>query len=395
MRSAIIVFIITLAVFLLTGWTNRTTFDFYVPLAQGFLQGRLYVDTMRYELHEMVSEQEVKTGAYEKVPDGSNGKFFVIMPPLPAVILMPVVAIWGEETNQSLISMVIASLSVSVAYLVFYELTSQQKTAVMITMLYAFGSMLWYHAIIGSGWYFSQICGLFFLWTAILAVLKKQHAVLIGVLLGLAYLSRYSLLLAFPFFLYLFVFDGHPLSRRQFKQASLFLITFAAMVCISLAYNFLRYGQVGHYGYTLLEQRSYNIGGEYPHGSYALSYAPRVLKSIFFSFPSLSSQFPFVIPSSYVMALWFVFPALFITLSTQYRSRIAHAGVLGIVSVLPTFLFHGGVGATQFGFRYALDLMPFLLLLIALSVARKYSLWKHVLILLSIVMNVWGVLFIN
>jgi hypothetical protein len=39
--------------------------------------------------------------------------------------------------------------------------------------------------------------------------------------------------------------------------------------------------------------------------------------------------------------------------------------------------------------------MPFLLLLIALSVARKYSLWKHVLILLSIVMNVWGVLFIN
>ena len=393
LRNAFLILVISFTIFVVTGYQNHTRSHFFVPLAQAFLHGRLYVDRMEYELHEMVSEEEVRTGVFSEFTDGASGTYYVIYPPLPAVLLMPAVSIWGAATNQSHFSILLASISVAVAYLVFEELTRCPVKSTWLAVLYGLGSMLWYHAIIGSAWYYSQVCGLLFLWLAILATLRKKPMMLIGVLIGLAYLSRYPLLLTFPFFVWL-TKDRWWVNRRVVWMQLLMLVgSFGALVSISLLYNYVRYGQFGHYGYTLLEKRTYNIQNEYRHGSYSLAYTPRVLRAMFWTFPTKVDHFPFLIPNRWAMSLWLVFPAIFIAVTAPWKNRLVQASILAIICILPTALFHGGVGATQFGFRYALDYMPFLLIVIAMAVKERLYLWQKGLIGLCVLINMWGIWF--
>ena len=54
-----------------------------------------------------------------------------------------------------------------------------------------------------------------------------------------------------------------------------------------------------------------------------------------------------------------------------------------------------GTGWTQFGYRYALDFYPFLLLLTLRGIGEQLKWYHKLLIVLSVLVNIWGVLFIN
>lgn len=345
---------------------------------------------MEPALHEMVSQQEVDTGIPEEPLDGP-GRFYVIYPPLPAVMLMPFVAFFGNTTNQSAVSSLIAALSVYVAALVFYELGVGRKKMLWMSILYAFGSMLWYHAVVGSAWYFAQVCALFFLWLAILSAVRKYSLLVTGLFLGLAYLARFPVVLALPFFVIVRSHDFISTRRIQWKNVVLFTSGISLCVGISLAYNWVRYGRIDNYGYYLLEHRSYNLTNEYAKGSYDLSYFPRHIEAMLVSLPDTSDRFPYVTPNMWSMALWFVFPAIFLIFYAPWRDRIVRASSLAIIFMLPASLFHGGVGASQFGYRYALDYMPFILLIIAVSMKKRLMPLHAVLIILSILVNIWGI----
>jgi hypothetical protein len=56
---------------------------------------------------------------------------------------------------------------------------------------------------------------------------------------------------------------------------------------------------------------------------------------------------------------------------------------------------HGGNGFTQFGFRHTLDFMPFLLILTASAMRDRVRWWMIALIVLSIAINLWGVLMLS
>ncbi len=370
-------------IYLISGRGIHTRHDFFVPLAGSFWQGKTYVEEMRFELHEMVSEVEIMSGLPQESVDGQVGKFYVIYPPMPAVVLMPFVAIWGQQTNQSVVSALIAALGVFVAYLVFKEIKLKTDRLWWLTLLYGFGSMLWYHAVVGSAWYFAHVCALLFLWSAILATLKHKNFWTIGIWLGLAYLSRFAVILALPFFIYL--------RRGEWKSVWKLLTAVLIFVVASLTYNWVRYGNIGNYGYWLLEHRWYNLANDYFNGSYDLSYMPRHLYALFAAMPSLTPTFPYIIPNMTSMALWVVFPAVVIAFMASLKNKIVQASWLAIISIIPAHFFHGGVGASQFGYRYALDYMPFLIIIIAIAVKEKFAWWQKGLIVLSIIVNTWGI----
>lgn len=391
--GAIVVFVFVFTVFNISGKGVHTDAHFFVPLAQGFIKGHLYVDKMEFSLHEMIPQEEVISKIYKELVDGSFGKYYVIYPPLPAVMVLPVVAIWGEATNQSTISQIIAALSVAISFLVFLKLGLDLNKSLWTSALYGFGSMLWYHAVIGSSWYFALICAMFFLWLAILATLYKRNLFLIGLLLGLAFLCRFPVILSIPFFLYLTKDRYIKSGAINYKAISLFFAAIAICVGLLLSYNYARYHRLDNYGYTLLEKRPYNINNEYKDGSYSISYINRNLKAMFWSFPNKVDGFPFFSPNIISMALWIVMPAIIIIFLAPLKDPVTKASVLAILFTLPACLFHGGIGASQFGYRYALDFMPFIMLLIALAIKEAFYIWEKFLIVLSIVVNFWGIWF--
>lgn len=393
MFAEIIIFISIFFVYYILGNNINTGHDFFVPLADAFLKGRLYVDKMAYELHEMVSFEEVKTGIYNQVADGSKGIFYVIYPPMPAILLMPFVLIWGQDFNQSLFSMFICSLGSVFAFKLFKLFNLNKKKAVWLLLFLAFGSMQWYHGTIGSSWYLSLASAMLFLWIAISLTVKNKSLFLIGLFLGFAYLSRFSVILSVPFFLINTRNLWFKKKRLKIKPLLMFFLGIFLSLGISFLYNYLRYGTIWHIGYQLLEKRWYNIANEYAKGSYSLSYWPRHIKALFWSFPYKIKGFPFFEPNYHSMAIWIVMPAVILAFWAPLKKRIVWSSWLVIILIALSHFFHGGVGATQFGYRYAMDYLPFLFILFVQAIKKKFYWWQKALIILSIIINSWGLYF--
>ena len=97
-------------------------------------------------------------------------------------------------------------------------------------------------------------------------------------------------------------------------------------------------------------------------------------------------KFPYLKANPWGMAIWFTSP-LFLLLLFNFRKGkyTISALITCLVFAIPSFLYYG-IGFSQYGYRYALDFLPFLFLLLIPSFNAKLS--KRDLILISI-----GILF--
>ncbi len=104
-RSLVLGFALAFVAFAIYWFVNndrRASLDYYVPLANAFLHGRLGF------------EVEPPSGGYNKlVPFG--GQLFVVYPPMPAVVLMPFVLLFGEGIDQARVAILFGALNVALA----------------------------------------------------------------------------------------------------------------------------------------------------------------------------------------------------------------------------------------------------------------------------------------
>src|SRR5438093_2553883 len=77
-----------------------TTFNNFVRLADVFLKGRL-------DIGQDITYLELAV---------KDGKFYVIPPPMPALIVLPGVALFGTALSQTLVSMIIGALTAPVVF---------------------------------------------------------------------------------------------------------------------------------------------------------------------------------------------------------------------------------------------------------------------------------------
>ena len=65
-----------------------------------------------------------------------------------------------------------------------------------------------------------------------------------------------------------------------------------------------------------------------------------------------------------------------------------------IMPIVMTVFFFAGTGFAQFGYRFSLDFFPFLFLLIVKGIGDDLR-WHHkLLILLGVIVNLWGVVWL-
>ncbi|MER3445510.1 MAG: hypothetical protein C4291_01135 [Candidatus Dadabacteria bacterium] len=95
------------------------------------------------------------------------------------------------------------------------------------------------------------------------------------------------------------------------------------------------------------------------------------------------------------MSIWITTPAFIYALFADIKSKITLACWSGIIPIAFLLFTKNGTGWTQFGYRYAMDFYPFLLLLTVNGIGDRIM-WHHRLaICIGILVNLWGVLWIN
>lgn len=344
----------------------------FVYLAEGFLHGQLGVSGDGTALAEIVPY---------------NGNYYVVYPPMPAVLLLPFVAIFGTSFDQGLLSIILASLCVAATWLMVRKSGSSHDKALWLAALFGFGTCFWFIASVGSSWYIEHVVAVLFLTLAIIMSLYKKNNFVIGLLLGCAVLARLPVVLSFPFFL-LMIYGQQSEWKPRIRQALYFLAGLAILVALNALYNYARYGAFTDVGYYLIP----GIAEDpyFTQGIFSISYIPRHIYAILFQGPILLDSFPYFEPSWMGLGLFFTTPAFLYIFRGPWNSLSKKAAV-AVLCILPVLITHGTVGFTQFGYRFSLDFTPFLMLLVAKGLHENLTWAEKGLIILSLLVNLWGV----
>lgn len=374
----LLIFLFTFLVYFLSNSHPLDWYKHYVYLADAFLHNRLdiqnypefYVDVVKFK-----------------------GKSFIPFPLAPTIFLIPIVAIFGTVTKQPYIAMLVASLNSVLVYLLFKKQKPWRR--LILVTFYSFGTVIWYAAAIGTTWFYALICANFFLLLSLIFFLNQKNFFLAGVFLGAAALSRHPTLLAGIFFT-LF------LLKRKKKHFLKFLAGLAPLLFLQLIYNYLRFGNILEEGYFEL-YKSYSHS-PHPYHLFKIWFPkyqyfgyldprniPAHLITLFLLLPEKIKEFPFFKPSPYGTSVILTSPLFFYLLKANFQKKLVKYSLVASLCIFIPIFFHYTQGWVQFGYRFLIDPLPFLLIILANGLPKKINFWVVFLLLFSIISNYFGV----
>ena len=364
----------------------------YVYLAYSLLRGHLDLVTLPPTTYDLLAYQ---------------GKWFVAGSPLPAILLMPFVALWGLGVSDIPFGVVIGAVNVALMYnlldgLVKLPGNPGKVPTLWLTALFAAGTVHWYVAAIGSYWFNAHVVAVLFVTLYARETLGPGRGLLAGLWLALGGLARPTVLFAAPFFI-AWAWMQRRDARSFFRTLALFGVVLALGVGVHLAYNAARFGSPLNFGYAYV-QGAANITSAYArYGGFNWRFVPFNLYVSLLRPPDVLPRFPFLQPSPWGMSVFLTTPAfLYIFLSFRRATQggiwscsrslvtASWAGLLGVM--IPLWMYHN-TGSLQFGYRYSLDAAPFLMLLTASGMQGQMSLLKRGLVMASILVNWAGMWF--
>jgi hypothetical protein len=357
--------------------------DYFNRLADAFLHGRYWLDEAPSWLNELI-------------PAG-DGRWYVAYPPMPAVLALPFVAIFGREFPAQVYSSLYAGLATGVVYLVLGRLglALRVRDRLALSAVFTLGTCFWYVAISGSAWYFAHVSAVLLLALATLSALSRKPAWIAGLLLGLAALSRLPTGLALPFVLAAQLgFPGWTALRsmdkgRLLRTTIVFGLGLAVPAAIYIGFNLLRWGTITDQAYTripgVLEDPIY-----VEHGILSLWYIPRNLFAILFRSWNYVDEFPFLQPSWWGLGIFLTTPLFLWLFKARIRTPIVAWSLLGVLIVSLPIITHGNVGFTQFGYRFSLDFQLLLFAILATVVARGWTRLMKTAAVASVVICAYG-----
>jgi len=232
-----------------------------------------------------------------------------------------------------------------------------------------------------------------FILLSICAYLYKRNSFLIGLLIAMAIMTRVTLVLAVIFFAAEVIFK-----RFSTKQFAILLVPVILALGVLGLYNNRRFHSFFETGYNYsITANDGPIAGNYKYGETKLIHVPANLYSFLIMTPQpllkdkdsggMVLKFPYMKINPWGLAIWFTSPLFLLLIFRLKRERyMLSAAITSFVLSLPVFLWYS-IGYAQVGYRYALDFLPFLFLMLALSLSPKLSKMAIVLIIIGVVFN--------
>lgn len=378
-RPAYVAAFVAFVVTALVSHLRATPYNNFVLLAQALLSGHAWI---------------AWPGAYiDALP--YNGHYFVIEGPLPALLLMPMVAVFGLGANQTGLAVVLAAVAIGAAWELGERFGLHRANIAWICAFLLAGTDLLWCAMLGDVWFTAHVSAVCFTLLALVELAGKRRGWLVALFAACAFESRFSMIAALPVYMYLLWRQPEPDPRRPdrgARQPVANIATFAAMLLpvgiLWILYNEARWGTWTDIGYTAWYHQD-QVG--MPTGSpFRLEYLPSQLWSFFVQLPTFLPSFPWLRPEFSGVALTWTSPALLLAFFARSPARwVLALWAAAILVAVPSFLYYVN-GFAQFGMRHALDFEPFLVALVMLAVRERLPAWGKALIAYSIVVGLWG-----
>lgn len=322
-----------------------------------------------------------------------GGKWYVVFPPFPALLLLPLVALASDPARvaDGQFFLWLAGLAPALLFLGLEKLRRfgrselGERANVGLTLSFAFGSVYFFSAEQGTVWFAAHVVGAALSAAYLLFALEAERPWLAGLALGLGFATRTPLLFAAP----LFVLEAWRTSRAHLTRSLLaFATPIAAVALLTFWHNQRRFGDPFEVGYRYL-------GVAWQHriekwGLFGYHYLAKnlgvVLTSLPFSTPGAPTRFQI---NEHGLALWLTTP-LYLWLIWPPRAAVPQRALwLTVLCVaLPTLLYQN-TGWLQFGYRFSNDYAVFLFALLAVGGYRFGRLFQAAA-LVGVLINAFG-----
>jgi len=344
------------------------------------------------------------------------------------------VAIWGLSTDIRAVSVLVGAIDVGLAWWALGRLAVSRPIRLATTIFFAFGTVFWYAAQLGTTWFFAHVVAIAFIlgavgvalgsdpdaddeleegpspasaWRDLVATLRRgiglidRRQFLAGVLFGVACMARLTVVFGAPF---LMLVGGASFARRSISAG----IGAAIPLALLLGYNVATTGHLFHPGYEYqyrLEANGYQALGYNPDWDIEdARYLPQNLGIFLLSTPAIlpdnASEFntfadeplcttpdaggeapgrglfdehcPLAVPRQIGMSIILTSPAFLLAgFAFRRRSRLVAGSFIAVALIAFVNLMHFSQGWVQFGYRFSNDFIVFALPLVALGMQRR------------------------
>jgi hypothetical protein len=350
----------------------------FVYLARSFLEGHLYF-----------------TGVPEGWGDTSYhlGHYYWPLGPLPAIILMPFVAVFGMLVRQGYLLFVLNVLDLFLLYKIARKITQNHVSSLWLSIAYVFGTAYLCIVLVPWSWYFAQAVANSLLLLALYEFFHGRRWWRIGLYTSLGMATRVTTVLTALFFIFFIVLGDEEKSQKM-KKLWLFSIPIALGVVMLMAYNFLRFGNIFESGYGLQILYDGQTAANRGYGIWNLIHFPANLYYFLFKGPdgvfipgTEVLIYPYLRTDGWGMSILFTSPILLWIFKAPWKETVVRLSVLTGLLMLLVFFGYYGIGSYQYGYRYALDFYPFLFVAVAYAAETGFSLPMKAVTLISFLFN--------
>jgi hypothetical protein len=366
-------------------------------------------------------------GFTEKPPPWLNefvpfGGFWYSVFPFGAVVTMVPVALLkaaGAITDMpsSFLAGFCAGISCLFMLLIARGYGASRSRAMLLTLAILFGTWTWTNVTFGGAWQLALGFALVGELGAIFFTLIDRRPLIAGAFFALAFGNRTEILLTAPIFLYWLGLKEEPQTpdrvgrqnqnvvryalthppraellrqgARDVRASAFFCIVPFVLGVATLIYNYVRFNSASDFGYARIP----GVLNEpwYDHGVFSPYYVPRQIWEMLFKLWEFRPTYSLPMPNPFSSSVLISSPFLLFAFRFGARDKVVKYLSWAAVAIICLVLWmHGNSGGWQFGYRYAIAILPFVFLILLENAPKKITILEWTAYTLSFIANAYA-----
>lgn len=326
-----------------------------------------------------------------------HGKYYLPYPPAPSILLLPLVIIF-RYVNCVLIAVLLSCLNILLLHSLFQKIKIKENIVPWLIYGFIFGTGYWFVVLTSHHVYgFAEVISVTGLLLFLNELLGRKRSLLLGLFLGVAFLSRQFTivfsLFALGYFIYYYRSQGERNMALFWKKTIPFSCLTGCSIFVYCLYNYARFGNPLDAGYRyinflgVLKERVGEYGVFSPH--YVLynlyNYLLKGFNIEFTGKDMLHIQGMDLFGSALLIAS----PFLVTAFKSGWHKMLRISAWITITIIFTGLLFYHNNGEEQVNTsRFTLDFLPLMYLMTGLGADKiPYWLFKS-MILYAIGINI-------
>jgi hypothetical protein len=339
------------------------------------------------------------TGLSDQPPDWLNemiplnGKWYSAFPLGSIVTMLPVALLKkiGLITNFPGFALagIVAALTAGLVYALSerHELSAPRRY--VLALLPVLGTWMWANLAFAGAWHIALGIAVAAQLGALYCILVHRNYWLAGACFAIAFGNRTEILLLTPLFFFLIWRDTSGEKAEWLPKIAAFAAVPFCLGVATLGYNYARFGSLTDFGYARIP----GVLDEpwYKNGIFSLSAIPLNATEMLLTTWRRMPAFPYFVPTGWGGSIFLSCPFLVFLFRPQTRDKqLRWIAIIAIVILTFVLWCHGNPGGWQYSYRYAMVLLPWMMLILIENSPSRVSWLEWMLFVASIAINGWG-----